>query len=378
MEPDTRADKVEEHSPPCPGKVPVFVALRDIRFAKGRFALMGAVVTLITTLVVFLYGLTGGLASAASSTIAELPADRIVFGAPAGAAPTVSFSNSTVSPAQEAAFGSAPGVRSARPLGISLTRLTASESAASVSVVGAPAGLLPPLESGSAPTDGQVAVGGDTAAEYHLTVGEQVRVGPKTLTVSGITAERSYSHAPTVWTTLGTWEQLSGQNRPTALALTTSGASLAAVDAAQGTGTVSLSDALAGINGYSAEQGSLQMIQGFLFAVSALVVGAFFTVWTVQRRPDIAVLKAVGASSAYLVRDALAQAAAVLLCGALLGGTIGAVGGIFAAASVPFDVSFASVAVPVTVMVLLGLVGAALAVRRITSVDPLAALGANR
>jgi len=357
----------------------VFVALRDIRFAKGRFALMGAVVTLITTLVVFLYGLTGGLASAASSTVAELPADRIVFGAPAGAAPTVSFSNSTVTPAQQAAFAAVPGVTAAEPLGISMTRLTASDAAASVSVFGAPAALLPPLESGAAPQDGQVAVGADTAKEYHLAVGEQVQVGPKTLTVSGITAERSYSHAPTVWTTVPTWEQVSGQSQPTALALDGGSASaLQAADRQQGTETVPLSDALAGINGYSAEQGSLQMIQGFLFAVSALVVGAFFTVWTVQRKPDIAVLKAVGASSGYLVRDALAQAAAVLLAGALLGGAVGGIGGLLAASAVPFDVSVLSVAVPVAVMVLLGLAGAALAVRRITSVDPLAALGANR
>ncbi|AUG76193.1 peptide ABC transporter permease [Kitasatospora sp. MMS16-BH015] len=357
----------------------MFVALRDIRFARGRFALMGAVVTLITTLVVFLYGLTGGLASAASSTVAELPADRIVFGATAGAAPTVNFANSTVSPAQAAAFAAAPGVSSAQPLGISMSRLTASEGAASVSVVGTGAALLPPIGSGAAPGEGQLAVGADTAKTYHLGVGSTVKVGPSTLTVSGLTAERSLSHAPTVWTTPATWEKLSGQTQPTALALSTSGgADLEAVDAAQGTETVALADSLGGINGYDAEQGSLQMIQGFLFAVSALVVGAFFTVWTVQRKPDIAVLKAVGASSAYLVRDALAQAAAVLLGGALLGGLVGAVGGVFASATVPFDVSAASVAVPVTVMVLLGLLGAALAVRRITSVDPLAALGANR
>ncbi|GAA4873613.1 ABC transporter permease [Kitasatospora terrestris] len=356
----------------------MFVALRDIRFAKGRFALMGAVVTLITTLVVFLYGLTGGLASAASSTVAELPADRIVFGAPAGAAPEVSFSNSTVSAQQQAAFAAAPGVRSVAPLGISMTRLTASDAAASVSVVGTTAAMLPPLSAGGAPQDGQLVVGADTAAKYRLAVGDQVAVGPKRLTVSGLAAERSFSHAPTVWTTVATWEQVSGQSQPTALALTGSPGGLAALDARQSTDTVPLSDALSGINGYAAEQGSLQMIQGFLFAVSALVVGAFFTVWTVQRKPDIAVLKAVGASSGYLVRDALAQAAAVLLGGALLGGAVGGLGGLFAAAAVPFAVSASSVAVPVSVMVLLGLAGAALAVRRITAVDPLAALGANR
>ncbi|MFJ8042198.1 ABC transporter permease [Kitasatospora sp. NPDC096147] len=357
----------------------MFVALRDIRFAKGRFALMGAVVTLITTLVVFLYGLTGGLASAAASTVAELPADRIVFGAPAGAAPTVSFSNSTVSPAQAAAVAAAPGVKAVHPLGISMTRLTGSAAAASVSVVGAPGALLPPLESGAYPTDGQIAVGSDAAEEYHLTVGQQVRLGPVEVTVSGITEARSFGHAPTVWTTVPTWERTGSQAQPTALALEVAGGTdLSAVDAAQGTETVSRADALAGINGHAAEQGSLQMIQGFLFAVSALVVGAFFTVWTVQRKPDIAVLKAVGASSAYLVRDALAQAAAVLLGGALLGGVLGGIGGLFAASAVPFDVGFLSVFVPVSAMVLLGLLGAVLAVRRITSVDPLAALGANR
>ncbi|ROR37274.1 putative ABC transport system permease protein [Kitasatospora cineracea] len=350
----------------------MFVALRDIRFARGRFALMGAVVTLITTLVVFLYGLTGGLASAASSTIAELPADGVVFGAPAGAQAEVSFASSTVSPAQRDAVAAA-GAGAVHPLGVAMSRLTAGGGAASVSVLGTDPELLPPLVRGAAPADGQLAVGTGLAAEYHLSPGSRVSVGAQELTVSAVTAERSLSHAPSVWTTPETWQRVSGQHQPTALAVRGTPHGLPADLRA-----VSLGDALSGINGYAAEQGSLQLIQGFLFAVSALVVGAFFTVWTVQRRPDIAVLKAVGASSGYLVRDALAQAAAVLLAGALLGGALGAAGGAFASAAVPFDVGVLTVAVPVGAMVLLGLLGAALAVRRITAVDPLAALGANR
>ncbi|MGW4696216.1 FtsX-like permease family protein [Kitasatospora cineracea] len=350
----------------------MFVALRDIRFARGRFALMGAVVTLITTLVVFLYGLTGGLASAASSTIAELPADGVVFGAPAGAQAEVSFASSTVSPAQRDAVAAA-GAGAVHPLGVAMSRLTAGGGAASVSVLGTDPELLPPLVRGTAPADGQLAVGTGLAAEYHLSPGSRVSVGGQELTVSAVTAERSLSHAPSVWTTPETWQRVSGQHQPTALAVRGTPHGLPADLRA-----VSLDGALSGINGYAAEQGSLQLIQGFLFAVSALVVGAFFTVWTVQRRPDIAVLKAVGASSGYLVRDALAQAAAVLLAGALLGGALGAAGGAFASAAVPFDVGVLTVAVPVGAMVLLGLLGAALAVRRITAVDPLAALGANR
>ena len=362
----------------------MFVALRDIRFARGRFALMGVVVALITTLVVFLYGLTGGLAADASSAVSGLPVSSIVFGGPPGAVPEVSFSDSAVSAAQLAGWRSAPGVGAVEPLGIAMSRLTTAGGAGSVSVLGTAAALLPPLLAGSAPADGQVAVGRSTAAADRITPGGTVTVGARTLVVSGITADRSYAHAPAVWTTESTWEQVSGARQPSALAVDPGSAAVTAVDRAEGTRTVSRSAALAGIDGYSAEQGSLQLIQGFLFAVSALVVGAFFTVWTVQRRADIAVLKALGASGRYLVRDALGQALILLLLGTLTGAAAGvgggaaARGGLFGGGGPPFALGAATVVVPVLAMVLLGLAGAALAVRRITSVDPLTALGANR
>ncbi|RLV09924.1 peptide ABC transporter permease [Streptomyces griseocarneus] len=354
----------------------MFVAFRDIRFAKGRFALMGTVVALITTLVVFLYGLTGGLAREATSAVAGLPVDRIVFGAPPGAEPEVSFGNSSVDERQLRAWQAAPGVRAAELLGVAMTRLTAHGKATSVSALGTPARLRPALLSGAAPGDGQLAVSERVAREGGIRVGDRVVLGTEELSVSGVTADRAYGHAPSVWTTLATWQGVSHQRQPSVLAVTGSGNPSG--DAARTTEAVPVDDALDGIDGYAAEHGTLQLVQGFLFVVSALVVGAFFTVWTVQRRPDVAVLKAVGASSGYLVRDALGQAAAVLLAGALLGAAAGAAGGALAAAAVPFELGAATVAVPVAAMVLLGLAGSALAVRRITSVDPLTALGASR
>ena len=56
----------------------VFVAIRDLRFAKGRFALMGAVVTLITLLVGLLSGLTAGLGRGNTSAITDLPAESLM------------------------------------------------------------------------------------------------------------------------------------------------------------------------------------------------------------------------------------------------------------------------------------------------------------
>ena len=55
----------------------MFVALRDLRFARGRFVLIGSVVALITILVGFLSGLTGGLATQNISAVLAMPGDRI-------------------------------------------------------------------------------------------------------------------------------------------------------------------------------------------------------------------------------------------------------------------------------------------------------------
>lgn len=166
------------------------------------------------------------------------------------------------------------------------------------------------------------------------------------------------------------------------IALTTTGdADLAAGDKAAGTSTLTLDDSLGAIGSYQAENGSLQLMRGFLFAISALVIGAFFTVWTIQRSGDVAVLKALGASTPYLLKDALGQAVVMLAVGTGLGTAlatgIGAlVGG--DGGAVPFVLDASTVLVPAGVMILLGALGAALSIRRITAVDPLTALGSVR
>lgn len=93
----------------------------------------------------------------------------------------------------------------------------------------------------------------------------------------------------------------------------------AAAAAATGTSVLDTSATLNTVGSYTSERGSLLLMQGMLLVVGALVVGAFFTVWTVQRSRDIAVLRAVGASTSYLLRDALGQAAVVLVLGTGLG-----------------------------------------------------------
>ncbi|WP_410539825.1 FtsX-like permease family protein [Streptomyces sp. KL2] len=67
----------------------------------------------------------------------------------------------------------------------------------------------------------------------------------------------------------------------------------------------------------------MALIKGSLYTISALVAGAFFTVWTVQRKAEIALLKALGAPTGYILRDALAQVVAVLVGATAVGTAAG-------------------------------------------------------
>lgn len=351
----------------------MFIGWKDLRFAKGRFALMAAVVVLLTMLVGMLSGLTAGLANASTSAITGLSADRIAFAAPKGG-DSPSFAESSVDKRQVHGLSKAQGVRSAEPLGINTTRAVG-DTTASVSAFGVDPG------SGLGPDGikrGKVVLSTEAADDLGTATGQTVKFGDKQLRVAKVAGEDSYSHTPVAWLSLADWQELAPGAYASVAALSTDDdADLAAADKGQHTKTVSRSDALSAIGSYTSENGSLRMIRGFLFAIAALVIGAFFTVWTIQRSRDIAVLKALGATTGYLLRDALGQALVLLVGGAAIGTGIAAGIGAAAGSAVPFVLSVGTVVVPALVLIVLGLLGAGLAVRRITAIDPLAAL-ANR
>ncbi|MFJ8312856.1 ABC transporter permease [Streptomyces sp. NPDC094147] len=347
----------------------MFVAWRDLRFAKGRFALMGTVVVLITLLVGLLSGLTAGLARDNTSAVSAPPADRLAFAAPPSGQ-SVSFTNSVVQSGTWHKWRQAPGVRDAQPIGISTLNAKAGDRTAAVSSFAVPPGshLAP-----SAVRGGSVVLSQGAAKDLEAKAGDTVTLGGRPLTVTAVAGEDSYSHTPVVWTALA------DEAPATVVALTLgAGADLAATDKDLAAKSLTLSDALSALPSYQAENGSLQLMRGFLFVISALVVGAFFTVWTIQRSGDIAVLKALGASTPYLLKDALGQAVLMLVVGTLAGTGLASLAGGLVGGAVPFVLDLATTLVPAGVLIVLGVIGAALSIRRITAVDPLTALGSAR
>ncbi len=361
----------------------MFVAWRDLRFAQGRFILIGSVVALVTLLVGLLAGLTGGLAAQNVSAVLGLSGDRLVLHRPSGGQP--SFSESSLDAATVSAWRTAPGVQDVRPVGIVQGRAAArdgSAAAVAVALFGLPHGGPSSTVTDLAPTsDDTVGLSASAASQLGARVGDEVTVAGAAYRVSLVGADTWYSHTPVVALSPAAWSQadrrLGGTGEATVLAVTGT-PDWDATAARTATSAAPPLASLTALETFRSEVGSLGLMIVMLFGVSALVVGAFFTVWTMQRAGDISVLKALGASTGSLVRDSLGQATVVLVVGISLGtGVVLAVGAL-AGGVLPFLLSPLTTLLPATLLTLFGLAGAAVSLRTVTGTDPLTALGSNR
>lgn len=322
----------------------MFVGIREIVSVKGRFGLIAGTVALITLLVVVLTGLTAGLGKQNTSALEALDPKAVVFEDPS----EPSFTTSRVT--------ARDGLT---PLGTGQTLMTTPDGTEeSVSLMALPEGTR--LPGGEVLGDEAVA-----SPALGLSRGDALRIGTAETTVGAIGEDLAYSHTPVLWVPTAVWQE--------AMHTDADGTVLLADHAVDG--GVSLKDSFAALPAYASEQGSLKLIQGFLYAIAALVVVAFLSVWTMQRTRDLAILKAIGASNAYLLKDALGQSAVLLLAGVLVGGLAALGVGAAMEGTAPFSLTTATTVVPTLAVWALGMVGALIATRSIVNVNPQQALG---
>jgi putative ABC transport system permease protein len=382
----------------------VFLGIRELVFARGRFALMGAVVALISLLMVLLSGLSRGLVNDGVSGLMRMPVSHVAF--EGGTKLDSAFSRSTVTSAQAATWATQDNVAEAALFGNELVNAELERGPGlrplpldlALFGVESDSWLAPSVAAGTGlGADAHGIVVSSTVAELGVVLGDVIvldRLGTE-LTVVGITADqRTFGHVDVAYVPLRTWQEIhagptdgqpppaSAYNEATAVAvLARSGATVdvGAADAAAGTTAFTREQAFGASPGYTAETTTLTLIQVFLYVISALLIGAFFTVWTINRRHELAVIRAMGATAGYLVRDTIGQAAVVLLAAAAVGVGAGvAAGALLSGSAMPFALEARPVAGSTALLVALGLLGAGAAAARIARVDPITALGGNR
>lgn len=377
----------------------MFIALRDLAFAKGRFLLMATVVALVAFLMTLLSGLSTGLIRNNISGLMALDVSHIAF----EYNKKPNYRNSMIDREMWEGWREHPRVIDTQPLGhtMFMARTEADVPLDDVVLWGIdPGSFLEPavsrgeqlgrLENGVIIASKLVEKGIDIGDSFILD-----RVLTE-LEVVGVTDEHYIGHVPIVYTLLRKWQEATygppggpppGEKLPSilfdyasviALQLEpgTGPEDLQSTDVDLGTITVDKATAYEASSGYVEEVQSVQMIQAFLIIISAVVMGAFFSVWTIQRTKEIGLVKALGASNAYLLRDSLGQVLLLMITATSIG-TLAAIqlGRTLEASSFPFMLVLETVAASAVMLVVAGLVGSALSLRLILKIDPIIALG---
>lgn len=380
----------------------MFIAMRDLAFARGRFFLMGLVVALIAFLTTLLSGLSAGLIKNNVSGLMNLPVTHIAFEYD----DEPNYRASLVDRSMWEGWEKQSGVNAAEPLGHTVFNARgANDQPLELALWGVrPGRFTAPAVTSGEPLGGSE----DGVVISRILADKGVKVGDRItldrvltqLRVIGITGEANIGHIPIVYAPMSRWQEATygppggmppGEKFPevvydyaSVIALQL-GASLdktriRAIDEELGTVTLpKVEDAYEASTGYVDEVRSVGLIQYSLIMIATVVIGAFFAIWTIQRTQEIGLVKALGASNGYLLKDSLGQALLLLGSGTLVGLGAGLwVGQLFMKTGRPFMYVPQTVAGAIVSLVIAGLIGGALSVRRITAVDPIIALGRDR
>lgn len=376
----------------------VYLALKDLIRNRGRFFLFSLVIALITVLVLFVAALADGLGNGNKEYLEKLDADLIVYKSNVD----LSIGASRLDRSKLNIIRRTPGVKDAGPVSFTSVVLFTGSSKTNIALIGVEPGRPgePPVVLG-APLANKYAkeatVDRNIAARTGLRVGDEFRLksiqGTEeeffTLRVAGITDGRQYSLQPSVIVSTITFDRIRpkaapGDTQPelsniiaVQLAQPVDLQQMAAALQAQDSQiqAVDRQTAYQNTPGYSAQQSTLATLQFFSLLVGILIIGGFFQIQTLQKVPQIGMLKAIGAANTIIATNAVTQIIVVTLAGIAMGTLVTLALSLTFPASVPIVFSPNTVLIGILSLMTIGPAGGLVSVRYAIRVEPLTALG---
>ncbi len=222
-----------------------------------------------------------------------------------------------------------------------------------------------------------------TLADEGVAIGDTLVTEPGgiELAVIGKVEGRSYRLAPTLFAPIALWQETQAQ---------ASGGDASAINAVLVRGEAeaisalpqTVEDALVAsktqivenLPGYSEQALTLLLIQVFLVVIAAGIIAAFFYIITLQKMPELGVIKALGTKTNYLAGSLIVQVALLGLVGVVLGTAIACIVSLAIGNAVPFDLSVPQFFIFGGILLAVAVLGAVLSLLRIVRVDPLDAI----
>ncbi|WP_127544772.1 ABC transporter permease [Paenibacillus amylolyticus] len=372
----------------------MYLAIREMRYAKGRYALIATIMVLVSFLVLFVTGLAQGLAYDNAASVKNMAATHFVLEQDSNHR----FTRSQVDQDQLNQARSVVGQENAEPLGVKMTTVSPTGDTKKIDVtlfmVNPEGWLAPTVTEGSLITDqtkGQVVVD-QKLSESGVTIGTVLvdQASGTEWTVGGFVQNESFSHSPVVFLNEQEWLTLQGGSRTSqgsadtnanapiynAIAIKDGGDQVDRLSAAMpNTEVITKSDAVSAIPGYKEEQGSLLMMIAFLYVISAFVLAVFFYVITIQKTSQFGILKAIGTRNAYLAGSVSLQVLVLSVGSLVISVLLVRLFESILPASMPFQLGLSTLALTCVLFIPMSVAGSLFSVWKVTKIDALDAIG---
>ena len=377
----------------------VYLSLKEIWRLRGRFLLISLVIALITLLVLFVAGLAEGLGAGNIEYLSKLNADLLVYQENS----QLSISGSRIERSKLNDVARLDGVAAAGPIGVSSATIVFADGSkpVDVSLLG-----IDPGKPGDVPIKqgrtfesrraNEAVIDLNTSVRAKAKVGDTITLknvqGTKeeffTLTVVGISEGQQFFLRPSVIVADMTWDRIRPKGSEPSGELTYNVIAVKLQDPAQlkamqqtivqnveRVETADIVTAYKKTPGYAEQQATLDTQRIFTLIIGVLVIGGFFQIQTLQKTPQIGMLKAIGAPSRTVAIASIFQVTVVTIIGVFIGAALT----LLLAANFPVTVPIVfrpnSTAIAIASLLLIGPIGGLVSVRYSLRIEPLRALG---
>ena len=358
----------------------MFLAINEIKDAKLRYSLIAGLLTLVSYLMFFLSGLAFGLIDQNRSSIDHWGADTVLLSSEANK--TIGLSNLKLSDKKSL---SADNVEPfSQMVTISKTEKSSNEDVKQkVSIFGVNNGsflILPVIQGRIFESKNEVVIEKSLSEKEGYSIGDTIKTANSDieLKIVGYTEKSRFNVAPVIYMNINDFQILKygvskTTDNPMINAFVVKG-ELKDYDSSVFQ-KVSIADFINELPGYSAQILTFGLMIGFLIVISAIIIGIFMYVLTIQKIPIFGIMKAQGISNGIIGISVLSQTFLLSLVGSILGlvGTWGT--SLVLPSAVPFLGNGLYYSIIFVSLIIFSLVGTLFSVLAIRKIDPLKAIG---
>ena len=355
----------------------MFLAIKELKYSKTKFALIIAVVTLISYLVYFLVSLANGLASSYTNAIEQWDSDQIVLTVDANDNMMMSYMKQDDFDAIEVngtktKLGLFPAVVN------DPTAENILDSRVDVYFFGIENdSFIKPSEHENLTLTGNQVIVDEELKKEGYEIGDLFGVTGKDVKyeIVGFSSKTTYQTAPVVFMSLDTWQtyRYGSENTPDLYSGVVVKGEINNLPSNLLEYTTE--DYISTLPGYTAQVLTFSVMIIFLIIITAFVLGIFIYVLTIQKTSMFGVMKAQGISNGYIGASVIVQTFLLVAFGIIIGLVLTTLSGIFLADIIPLAVNAIFYLVITVAFFLFALFGGLFSVNAVLKIDPLKAIG---